>query len=96
MTVAKNATIIPIVNEFLIDSERRRNVSCPRLVVPRKCSVDGGRFLGYVAHVIDASLLNNGKTKPMIRNIERIIEPHHNRKFQYFKDLNMDIDLHYL
>jgi hypothetical protein len=88
--------MMPIVNEFLTDSDRRRNVSCPKLVVPRKCSSEGDRFLGYAAHVSGASLLNNCRIKPMIRNIERILDPHHKRKFQYFKVLNMGMNLHYL
>jgi hypothetical protein len=46
ITVEAKATLMPIIKEFRIDSARSRNVSWPKLVVPKKCSREGLRFLG--------------------------------------------------
>ena len=46
ISVAKKATNKPMKSEFCVAYESSQKVSCPRLVVPRRCSALGGRLRG--------------------------------------------------
>jgi hypothetical protein len=89
MTEDRVATIIPMINEFLMDSVKTWNISWPRELVPIKCSAEGFKFRIKVFQSLAEPSIKRGTMNPITSRAKRRITPIHNLIFQYLRDLNM-------
>ena len=81
ISVAKKATNKPMKSEFCVAYDKSQKVSCPKLVVPSRCSALGGRLRLCRIQSRGSSGEKKGKMPPRMMKTARMIMPTVKRGF---------------